>query len=90
MRFLFKKHNLTPEEVYRTIESFIDGTCGDWDWDDFMYAPIDDLYLKDIREKCFNLRDEYPSNNPNEYCNEEGLKILKQFLSDLKSKMGNS
>jgi hypothetical protein len=82
-----KKYNTSPQEVYKIIESFIDGSIGDWDWSDFLETPIEDPYLNEIRKKCDNLSVEYPSNNPNEYCNEEGLKILKQFLSDLKSKM---
>jgi hypothetical protein len=87
MKFPFKKHYLTPEEVCKAIDSFVNGTGGAWDWDDFLYAPIKDPYLKELRDKCFNLRDEYPSRNPNEYCNEVGLKILEELLSDLRTKM---
>ena len=87
MKFPFKKHYLTPEQVYEAIKSFINGKGGEWDWDDFLYAPIKDPYLKEIQQKCANLPDEYPRRNPNEYCNEEGFKILKKILSDLKSKI---
>ena len=90
MKSPFKKHYLTSEQVYNAIESFINGKGGDWDWDDFLYAPIKDPYLKEIQKKCENLPDEYPRRSPNEYCNEEGIKVLKQLLSDLKSKIGKS
>lgn len=89
MKFPFKKHYLTSEQVHEAIESFINGKGEAWDWDDFLYAPIKDPYLKKIQQKCLNLPDEYPRRDPNEYCNEEGLKILEQLLSDLKSKMAN-
>ncbi len=87
MKFPFKKYYLTTEQVYQEIQSFINKQGGAWDWDDFLYAPIKDPYLKEIQQKCLNLPDKYPPGDPKEYCNEEGIKILKQLLSDLKSKI---
>lgn len=82
-----KKRGLSPERVYEIIQSFIDGSISEWGWDDFLYAPIKDPYLKEIQKECLNLPNEYPPGNPKEYCNEDGVKTLKQFLLDLKSRM---
>ena len=84
--FFSKKYDVTAEEVYKTIQSFINGTGGAWDWDDFLYTPLTDPYLDEIRKKSFDLRDDYPPTRPNEYCNDQGLKVLQQFLLDIKTK----
>jgi len=79
--------SLTEKDVYNIISSFIDGSINDSGWDGFLYASIKDPYLKEIRDECAVLWEKYPPQNPNEYCNQEGLKVLKNILSDLKSKI---
>ncbi|WP_374471554.1 hypothetical protein [Phenylobacterium sp.] len=39
----------TPEEVVGFIEDFLEGTGGDWDWDEFESVPITDPTLEAIR-----------------------------------------
>src|SRR5436309_15181329 len=39
-------------EVADTIERFVDGSCGRWDWDDFCCVPIIDPQLDSIRARC--------------------------------------
>ena len=49
----FKKtRDRTPQEVARYLRDFIDGTGGDWDWDDFESVPITDPALEDIRRQA--------------------------------------
>lgn len=42
----------TAEEVVRYLRDFIDGTGGDWDWDDFESVPIRDPELERIRQEA--------------------------------------
>ena len=42
----------TPHEVANIIEKFLDGTGGDWEWDDFTSLRIKDPALEAIRIKC--------------------------------------
>lgn len=39
----------TPEEVVGFIEGFLEGTSGEWDWDEFESVPITDPMLEGIR-----------------------------------------
>jgi len=46
----FKKTvDRTPEEVAGFISDFIDGSGGEWDWDEFECVPITDPALDAIR-----------------------------------------
>jgi len=50
--YTFKGMVYTPEEVADIIEKFLDGSGGEWDWDDFTSITIKDAYLDGIRCKC--------------------------------------
>lgn len=42
----------TPAEVAGFIRDFLDGTGGDWDWDEFESVPISDPSLDSIRRRA--------------------------------------
>jgi hypothetical protein len=42
----------TPDEVAKYLRDFIEGTGGDWDWDDFTSVPIKDPALERIRQEA--------------------------------------
>lgn len=46
------KARRTAEEVARYLRDFIDGTGGDWDWDDFVSVTIEDQALESIRPRA--------------------------------------
>ncbi len=71
-------------EVARYIENILDGKGGKWDWDDFTSVTIVDPFQDSIRERCDNLDSEFPSDDKNRYCNEAGMDILRQYVSELK------
>ncbi|MFD1105097.1 hypothetical protein [Sphingobium olei] len=43
--------NLSAWQVVGYLEAFIDGTDGDWDWDNFTTIPIADPRLDNIRDR---------------------------------------
>ena len=79
---MFKKIKLTKTEVVNIINSFINGTTGEYDWDDFISIPIEDPSLNEIRIYCANLRDVYPP-TAGSYCNEEGINQLRKVVENL-------
>ena len=47
----------TPQEVVGYLRDFIEGTGGDWDWDDFVSIQIADPRLDSIRERASKFPD---------------------------------
>lgn len=45
----------TPEEVVGFLQDFLDGTGGNWDWDDFTCVPISDPSLEAVRQQASRL-----------------------------------
>lgn len=45
-----KTRGRTPDEVVAFLRDFIDGTGGEWDWDEFECVPITDPRLEAIRK----------------------------------------
>jgi len=75
---------MTGKEVANLIQRFLDGTCGRWEWDDFISgARIYDARLREIQSRCGNLSIEFPSAEQDQYCNSEGLAILKGYIAEL-------
>lgn len=65
--------NRTPEEVVRYLRDFVEGTGGDWDFDDFTSIPIADPRLESIRDRASRVR---------EPITEEGDKKLRSLLAE--------
>ena len=45
----------SPAEVAKYLSDFLNGTGGDWDWDDFVSIEIADSRLEDIRQRAASL-----------------------------------
>lgn len=75
----------TPEEVANIIDGFVSGTAKQWDWDGFISIRLDDSRLEAIRKRCVSIRDEFPPENPRDYCSKAGLEIMKQIVQDLRA-----
>ena len=76
----------TPQEVAETIEGFVNDTGSQWAWDGFISIRLDDPELEKIRQRCVAIRDEFPAPDPGNYCSEEGLKVMRQLVQDLRAK----
>lgn len=70
-------------ELKKLILDFINDESGEWDWDDFISIKQNDPEIEEIRQFCLNLPENYPSPNPNEYCNEDGVIELKKIAEKL-------
>ncbi len=87
LSYLTKRYNRrSSSEVADIIEHFIEGKGSSWDWDDFVSSPINNFKLDKIRIRCAQLGKEFPPKKSGEYTNEDGLKILKQYINELRGK----
>lgn len=75
---------LTHEEVAETIEKFLDGTGGSWDWDDFTSVRILDPTLDAVRLRCVSLPERFPPIERGHYCGPEGVRELEQLIVELR------
>ena len=69
--------DLTPEEVAKIIDSFVEGTDGPYDWDDYIHIPSRIPELEQIRKECEAIAKRFPSQIKTEWCSAEGLTELK-------------
>ena len=73
------KRTWTREDIAHVIESFLDGTCGPYDWDDFCTFSLTDRQLDEVRRECCDCDQQFPPDGPGQYCNDKG----KAFLRDI-------
>jgi hypothetical protein len=73
----------TSLEVAAIIQRFVDGTGSEWDWDDFISIPLRDPALEEVRRKCAELPELYPPDLKGWYCNERGIKVLRDLIRQL-------
>jgi hypothetical protein len=79
----FVVQHRTSVEVAAIIQRFLDGTGASWEWDNFMSFPLRDPALEDVRKRCIELPEIHPPDLKGWYCNEEGLKILRELVRQL-------
>jgi hypothetical protein len=85
-----KRRKLNAGEVARILEDFLEGTGGPWDWDDFTSGmSLDDPELEEIRNRCTGLWAEFPSDNPRHYCSEQGRKVIRDYIRQLRASSGS-
>lgn len=81
-----KKYKLSNQEVAQILEDFLEGRGSRWAWDDFTLGmSFEDKHLENIRIRCVGLSQEFPPNNPNEYCNEQGRNVIRDFIKQLRA-----
>lgn len=72
-------------DVAKMLEDFVDGTGGQWDWDDYTSAMSysDDPYLQEVQQRMVNLDTEFPSGGRG-YCGESGIEIIRAYVKELR------
>jgi hypothetical protein len=75
---------MTRTELADLLEGFVNGTCGDWEWDNFLSVPHDDPEIEKIHDRCEQLDVEFPPTKPGQFCNEEGEAILLYYARQLR------
>lgn len=81
-----KKYKLSNQEVAQILEDFLEHKGNPLAWDGFTLGmSFDDEYLEKIRIRCTGLSQEFPPNNPGEYCNEQGRDVIRGYVQQLKA-----
>ena len=75
---------MKKRELADLIDAFLDGTCGEWEWDDFTSVKQPDPELERVRQKCLTIPKSFPSEDPHIYCNTEGAEVLRSIARALR------
>jgi len=76
---------MTYQEVADTLEAFIEGRSGQWDWDNYMSATFfTDPYLKEIQARMVHLSEEFPADKGKGFCNAEGVQVIRDYIKELR------
>lgn len=78
--------NRTRIEAAETIERFVSGEAGDYDWEDFTYISSHDPLVEKIRIECLHARDQFPPMDPKAYCSAEGIEYLLSLAAQLRDR----
>jgi hypothetical protein len=74
----------TRASVARTIERFLTDEAGEFDWDEFLAAPLTDPELESIRARCAAVPAQFPPNDEQSFCSPEGRTALLALLAELR------
>ncbi len=78
---------MTYSEVADTLEAFVDGHSGQWDWDNYMSATFfSDSYLKEVQQRMIHLSEEFPAQKGQGFCNGEGIAVIRAYVRELRAK----
>jgi hypothetical protein len=77
---------LNRTEGANLISRFLDGSSEPYEWDDFTSVRCKDSVLESARQRCAAVQDEYPSENPGEYCNSQGVEVLRRIAAELRER----
>ena len=78
-------------EVADTIERFVDGICGRWDWDDFMLRGRSSIRssIQFVRAAPACPRS-ILQRRKGHYCSEAGMEVLRQMVARLAAAEGTT
>ncbi len=82
-----KKYTLSNAQVAQILEDFVEGSSASpHSWDGFTLGmSCEDENLEDIRIRCAGLSEEFPPDNPKEYCNKEGRDVIREYVRQLRN-----
>ncbi len=73
-------------EAATTIKTFLDGSCGDYDWDDFISIRSRYTQIQCVKNYCANSSFCYPPTEESHWCNEIGIDKLAQLSRLLRTR----
>ena len=78
-------------EVADTLDAFVEGTGGPWDWDGYLSTFFADPYLAHVQQRMTHLSDEFPAERgQGGYCNADGIQVILGYVTELRNKAVHS
>ncbi len=74
-------------EVEKYLRDFLDGTGGDYDWDDFISIPCTHPALEEIRRFCCSTDRLFPTTEKGHWCSEDGMKAMRAIQECLRDEL---
>ena len=72
------------ELLASTIERFVAGTGGKYEWDDVLSGSFEDPIAEATRREVLELDRRFPPTRPKEYCSDEGAAYLLRLATQLR------
>jgi hypothetical protein len=73
--------------VASTLQAFLDGTGGAWDFDDLIHEKFSDDLARAAVKAAGNMPLEHPSDHPQSYCSPEGAQKIQMLVDELKASL---
>lgn len=74
---------MNKKELSTLIRSFVNGSCGPGDWDDFLSIRQKDPEIEQLRLRIIEIEKEYPRTKAKTWCSEEGMQELLRIAETL-------
>jgi len=71
------------KNIQEIMAKVINGTLGTYEFDDGMSLKCSDPKAEALRILVWQVQDLFPSNDPNQFCSEKGIRLLKSVLAEL-------
>jgi len=72
-------------ECSTAIDAFLNGSCGDYDWDDFISIQSSNSSVQLIKDYCSKSDFLYPPDTVGHWCNDRGSQKLTELSSMIKT-----
>ncbi len=79
-----KEPTMTYEEVASTLENFLEGREGPWDWDSYLSTRFKDVYLQEVQNRMDSLPNDFPRIEEGHYCNPDGFIVIRKYIDELR------
>jgi hypothetical protein len=79
-----KRSGYTLDDAAKLIRSFADGSCGQYDWDEFLSYPAKDPIILQLQEECERVSIDFPPRHKHEWCNPDGREQLLRIAERIK------
>jgi hypothetical protein len=79
-----KRYPESPAEIRKVLQQVVDGTDGTYEIDDcFSGPPFSNPKLEAMRQRLWNLPDEFPPERKGLFCGQKGMEVIRGWIEDL-------
>ncbi|WP_156874119.1 hypothetical protein [Sphingorhabdus lutea] len=75
------------EDLASSLERFLEGSSEDWEFDDLLYAPVNDTLTKKIIENLKTIQLRFPPNIERHFTSSEGAAEISEMIEILRTRV---